>query len=263
MPLLHRLRKIEKERGGDPGPRIFPPRRQRPAESGPTADPRALTGGTVSLILLRADGESPFPEPAGTDTFSKRHQGGGAALPQAGSADSRPGWGAAAPASGRRPSPSASRGAAPVPHRVAPRNLRVRARGLGAGAPSGRRARTAPRPDQRRSAPPPAPLRAPGRARGGGDSARPCPPPAKAKRAPALTSCSEQRKISVQRPVQQPMVAAGEPPLLLRFFPPALARPRRRAWGSPHPDGAAGRACIPRLPLPRSFVEGLLFGGGK
>lgn len=67
----------------------------------------------------------------------------------------------------------------------------------------------------------------------------------------------------MQRPVQQPMVAAGETRPLLRFFSPALARPRRRAGGSPHPDGAAGRARIPRLPRPRSFVEGLPLGGGK
>ncbi|XP_014108802.1 PREDICTED: uncharacterized PE-PGRS family protein PE_PGRS33-like [Pseudopodoces humilis] len=59
------------------------------------------------------------------------------------------------------------------------------------------------------------------------------------------------------------MVATGEPPPPLRFFPPALTRPRRRGGGSPHPDGAAGRAGIPRLLLPRSFVEGLLSAAGS
>lgn len=77
----------------------------------------------------------------------------------------------------------------------------------------------------------------------------------------SLTSCSEQRKMSVQRPVQQPMVAAGEPP------PPLLARPSRvgaapeakPGGGSPHPDGAAAAPSPP----PSFFLSLLLCKGRR
>lgn len=59
---------------------------------------------------------------------------------------------------------------------------------------------------------------------------------------PALTSCSEQRKMSVQRPVQQPMVAER------RGCTSASLRAAGRSGGSPHPDGAAAS---PSPPPPR------------
>lgn len=59
---------------------------------------------------------------------------------------------------------------------------------------------------------------------------------------PALTSCSEQRKMSVQRPVQQPMVAER------RGCSSASLRAAGRSGGSPHPDGAAAS---PSPPPPR------------
>lgn len=78
----------------------------------------------------------------------------------------------------------------------------------------------------------------------------------------SLTSCSEQRKMSVQRPVQQPMVAAGEPPPLLarpsRVGAAPEAKPCRR--GSPHPDSAAA---APSPPLHLLSLPPLLLCEGR
>lgn len=77
------------------------------------------------------------------------------------------------------------------------------------------------------------------------------PPPA----VPALTSCSEQRKMSVQRPVQQPMVAER------RGCSSASLRAAGRSGGSPHPDGAAASPSPPpRRPPASAFPPPLSDG---
>lgn len=169
-PLLHGLRKTEKERGGDAGPRIFSRRRQRPAASGPATAPRAMTESTVSLVLplalyLEQTGKAPARNHRGV-TPSRSDTGWGEPL------SLRQGALTAAPAGAPRHPPRVAhplRVPAPGPLRPRrPAKLTVGARGGRAVGAAGADS----------SAAGSAPLRAPGgRARGGGESARPCPPP--------------------------------------------------------------------------------------
>lgn len=228
------------------------PRRQRPAVPAPGHGPRAPgrrpprghrppaeRGHRPPLSsprrLLSADGGSPCLAPSGPPASDAR-AGESPSLRQGALTAAR----AEAPRHPPRPaaSPLPSRGAALASRRVLPASHRKTSRAGDRGPRSGRAvgaagagpaacARTGRGQLRSRGSAAPCP---PAAVPGEGESARPRPPPLPPREAEAcpgaggraLTSCSEQRKISVQRPVQQPMVAAGR-----------AAPRRRRAAASP------------------------------
>lgn len=219
MPLLQRLRRTEK---GERRRRRFPsrtlphradtggPRRQRPAAPGPEPPQgrgcRPGGGGVLPFLLivrLQQPGEA-----------SARHQRGARTPPsdaEAGECLSlRPGALTAARVEAPRPPPRSA--AFPLPgHGAAlahaasssPPTAKLMGRGRGGDGPSGAGLAACTRTRRGQL-----------RARGAGGERPSLPTPREAEACPgalgrALTSCSEQRKISVQRPVQQPMVAAA------------------------------------------------------